>query len=109
MVTDELRREIASLLAPLNPDKVILFGSFAWGTPCEDSDLDLYVVTEDDLMPQTFKDRSRLHIRYSRVLDRLYERHPVDLIIHTRPMHKLFIDSGSAFSKKIMEQGYRIV
>ena len=28
----------------LNPEKIILFGSYAYGTPTEDSDLDLCVV-----------------------------------------------------------------
>lgn len=27
-----------------NPEKVVLFGSYAWGTPTEDSDLDLLVI-----------------------------------------------------------------
>jgi len=28
----------------LNPEKIILFGSYAYGTPTEDSDLDICVV-----------------------------------------------------------------
>lgn len=27
-----------------NPEKVVLFGSYAWGTPTEDSDVDLLVI-----------------------------------------------------------------
>ena len=32
------------LVAALDPEQVILFGSRAWGTPSEDSDIDLLVV-----------------------------------------------------------------
>lgn len=32
------------LVAEFDPDKVILFGSHAWGAPGEDSDVDLYVI-----------------------------------------------------------------
>ena len=32
------------LVAEFDPDQVILFGSHAWGTPNENSDIDLYVV-----------------------------------------------------------------
>ncbi len=31
-------------LKPLNPDKRILFGSYAYGKPNEDSDIDLFLI-----------------------------------------------------------------
>ncbi len=45
--SDELEMRIRDALAPLHPETVILFGSYAWGQPTEDSDIDLYVVTQD--------------------------------------------------------------
>jgi predicted nucleotidyltransferase len=30
------------------PDKIILFGSYAYGTPTEDSDIDLFIVKDDN-------------------------------------------------------------
>ncbi len=38
---------IVKRLKPLNPEKIILFGSYAYGTPNEDSDLDICVVRND--------------------------------------------------------------
>ena len=35
------------LVAEFDPDQVILFVSYAWGVPKEDSDIDLYVVVPD--------------------------------------------------------------
>jgi hypothetical protein len=46
-LSDELETRIRDALAPLHPEKVILFGSYAWGQPTADSDIDLYVVTQD--------------------------------------------------------------
>lgn len=44
-VTPELLTEIARrLIAELGAERVILFGSYAWGVPTDDSDLDLLVV-----------------------------------------------------------------
>ncbi len=38
-------REVADkIVADFQPEKIILFGSYAWGTPHEDSDVDLLVV-----------------------------------------------------------------
>ena len=44
-----LKHEIVTRLKPLDPEKIILFGSYAYGTPTEDSDIDLFLVkdTED--------------------------------------------------------------
>ena len=37
---EKLKPLIVERLKPLNPDKIILFGSYAYGTPNEDSDID---------------------------------------------------------------------
>ena len=44
MNTQELKAEIAKRLESLNPQKVILFGSYANGTPNADSDIDIYII-----------------------------------------------------------------
>src|SRR5438128_4529411 len=44
-VSDELLHEITRrLVAELQPEQILLFGSRAWGTPREDSDVDLLVI-----------------------------------------------------------------
>ena len=40
---EELKPQIIERLEPLNIDKIILFGSYAYGTPNEDSDIDLFI------------------------------------------------------------------
>lgn len=40
---DELKPLIVKRLKPLDPEKIILFGSYAYGTPNEDSDIDLFL------------------------------------------------------------------
>ncbi len=41
-----LKHEIVERLKPLKPDKIILFGSYAYGEPNEDSDVDLFLVKD---------------------------------------------------------------
>lgn len=44
-VSESLLQEITRrLVAEFAPDKIFLFGSHAWGSPHEDSDLDLLVI-----------------------------------------------------------------
>jgi predicted nucleotidyltransferase len=44
---EELKPLIIERLKPLNPDKIILFGSYAYGDPTEDSDIDLFLLKDD--------------------------------------------------------------
>jgi len=47
MVSQERIQEVVNSIAErFHPDKIILFGSYAYGTPSEDSDVDLLVVME---------------------------------------------------------------
>jgi len=41
-----LEKEIVERLKPLDPDKIILFGSYAYGEPDEKSDIDLFLVKD---------------------------------------------------------------
>ena len=43
---EELKPLIIERLKPLNPDKIILFGSYAYGTPNEDSDIDIFLLKD---------------------------------------------------------------
>jgi len=47
-----LKKEIVERLMPLEPEKVILFGSYATGTPTEDSDIDLFLVKDTEKSKQ---------------------------------------------------------
>lgn len=46
---EQLRRLTECLVAVLDPDEVILFGSQAYGTPTDESDVDVLVIMETDL------------------------------------------------------------
>jgi len=66
---------VAKIVSGYNPDKIILFGSYATGKPTEDSDLDLLVIKASELpRPQ----------RTVQVRKMLYgEMIPIDLIVYT--------------------------
>ena len=106
---EKLKDEIVERLKPLDPDKIILFGSYAYGTPNEDSDIDLYVVTKDEFIPQSFKEKSEVHLRVSRALRDLLQKHPTDLLTHTKAMHNKFLKLNSTFAREITSKGVTIL
>ncbi|MDT8442422.1 MAG: nucleotidyltransferase domain-containing protein [Desulfuromonadales bacterium] len=109
MLSQETEHQIVEALRPLAPERVILFGSHAWGEPDCDSDLDLYVVTSDDEIPQNFRERSALYQRYAFALEKLYGKIAIDLIVHTRVMHRQFVQQDSLFCRKIMTAGIPLI
>ena len=56
MLIESVKNEIIENLRVIDPVRVILFGSYTYGTPDQDSDIDLYVVTKEDFIPETFEE-----------------------------------------------------
>jgi uncharacterized protein len=100
-----IKHEILERLKPLDLDRIILFGSYAYGTPTEDSDIDLYVVTKDDFIPQSWKEKSSLNKKISSVLRDLRRTHAIDLIVHTKAMNDKFRILNSSFSRELLVKG----
>jgi len=108
-LSDELRNQISDALKPLHPEKVILFGSYAWGQPTEDSDIDLYVVTQDDFLPASWRQRRDIVRSVSDCILDLRTRYPIDLLVHTRPMRREFVARKSSFARQVMNRGTRLL
>ena len=48
MISKKTLNEIVDrLVKEIHPNKIYLFGSFAWGVPTEDSDLDLMIIVDN--------------------------------------------------------------
>jgi predicted nucleotidyltransferase len=78
MPTDEILAIRERLVDALSPLAVYLFGSYAYGAPDEESDLDFYVVVPDDRAD--LADASRAAYRAVRGV----KRHPVDIVVGTK-------------------------
>ena len=102
---ENIRNEIIECLAPLHLQKIILFGSYAYGTPHQDSDLDLLVVTDEDFMPANYKEKSAIYLKVATHLRNLERKIPIDLIVHTRSMYGKFTELNSMFCRKIKRDG----
>ena len=90
---EELKAQIIKALMPLKPDKIILFGSYAYGTPNEDSDLDICVVEKD------YENKWNEKLKISKLLDDI--RFPIDIL---NPK----IDEYEFYSKEINSVYYDI-
>jgi len=96
---------ILERLKPLRPYKLILFGSHAYGDSHAESDIDLMVVLDTDEIPQTFEENLRNKLLVRDALWDLNSDVSIDLIVHTRPMYKKFVDMDSMFAREITQRG----
>ena len=105
MLTAKMKKRVLEKLKTVDPLKVILFGSYAYGTPDVDSDIDLLVVTRDEFMPKTFSDKMAIYLAVAESLSEIEKEIPIDLIVHTKAMHAKFIAMNGMFARKILSQG----
>ena len=89
-------------------NKVYLYGSLAWGNFNMHSDIDLYVVTNDEYIPQSFDEKMNLKLTVSRAIKDLQKTIPIDVITHTKKMHEKFITINSSFSREIFQNGVKL-
>jgi predicted nucleotidyltransferase len=96
-VGKSLRPAIQKIVRELKPEKIVLFGSYAYGTPNPHSDVDLLVIMNTK---SSLKDRSWA---VSRLL--LPRPFPVDILVKTPKEVKKALDAGDFFLKEILERG----
>jgi predicted nucleotidyltransferase len=106
---NEFETELVNRLKTLDLAKVILFGSYACGTPDKDSDVDLYVVTKDEVMPRNYKEKRRIVRKVSKSIEDIREKVGIDLLVHTKAMNRKFETMNSSFSKELREKGIRLL
>jgi predicted nucleotidyltransferase len=98
-------QQIKENLKELNPYLILLFGSYAYGTPNQDSDIDIFIVLSDNSMPTTFKEKQALYLKVSPYTRPIAKQIPVDLLVFTIPMYEQFKSMKSNFSKEILNKG----
>jgi predicted nucleotidyltransferase len=81
--------------ARFDPDKIILFGSRAYGTPHEDSDVDILVI-----MPAS----NQLSMAY-RIGVSCEPDFPLDLIVRTPENMRWRLEEGDSFLREIVSRG----
>ncbi len=90
---DDVVRQIAE---KFKPDKIILFGSYAYGKPTQISDVDLLVVMDSSIKENQLSVTIRKAINY---------HFGLDLIVKTPKSLSSRIDMGDFFLKEILQKG----
>ena len=89
---------IRRLVAEFQPEQIILFGSHAWGTPNEDSDVDLCVI-----LSQSDEKPIQRAVRAQHCMGRLLV--PADISVKTRTEIDRYRHVPASLERKILQQG----
>jgi predicted nucleotidyltransferase len=79
-----------------NPEKIILFGSYAWGLPDEDSDLDLLVIKDTE---ETSHHRN---VTARALVSSLRTGYGLDIVVITPEELKSRLEIGDQFLQEII-------
>lgn len=96
-VTQNLLEEvIKEIVDRFHPEKIILFGSYAYGEPQEDSDVDILIIMNTNLRPveQAVEIRRQADFPF-----------PVDLLVRTPEQVLERVELGDPFFKEILSRG----
>ncbi len=94
---EQLGEVVQRIVKAFNPLRIVLFGSYAWGNPTPDSDVDLLIVMDDSDRP------ARRSARVSRVL--LDIPFPIDILVRTPEELRYRLRIGDCFIREIMVRG----
>ena len=102
MVTESVIQQLVDRIKQFEPEKVILFGSYAYGTPNEYSDIDLLVIKNIDI--QDIRE-TRIEIRRSLFSIRYENQIEIDFLVDNEDHINYRINIGDKFYEELTTKG----
>ncbi len=99
MISTDVIEEVKNrLIAVYNPTAIYIFGSYAWGTPTDDSDLDLLVVVKDSTEKAFKRSYSGMNALWGLDISK-------DLLVYTQEEFDARISDNTTLPYKVKKMG----
>ncbi len=95
----KLKNIIKKIVEEYSPEKIILFGSWVWGNPTQDSDFDLLIVK---------KDKKSFLLEQQKVRRIINGEIAADILVRTPREIKTRLNLGDFFFEDIIKKGTSI-
>jgi predicted nucleotidyltransferase len=105
-IADQLRPYLEVIIERFHPQQIVLFGSYAYGHPSPDSDVDLLIVKAIDKSPvsdATSIRRAIRHLRHS------VANLPLDIMVRSPEDLRARIDHRADFHEEILSRGLNLI
>lgn len=96
-VSQKLQEITDKIVRQFEPEKIILFGSYAWGNPSPDSDVDLFIIKKTDRSTREVA-REIDNSLWGIVM-------PIDIVVYTPENVDRRLQLGDFFIKDILHKG----
>lgn len=104
-IADKLLPFIKILVDRFDPEQVILFGSYAYGNPSADSDVDLLVVKK---VSKNSREEATAIRKAFRPLRHTVANLPFDIMVRDPEDLRTRLANGASFHLQIMQKGIRL-
>ncbi len=98
-VEKDIQIILDTIIEKLSPLKIILFGSYVYGKPTKDSDIDILVIVQEHKLPRYKRAREIRKCLWNKVSI------PKDILIYTVDEIKKWEGIKEAFITSILEKG----
>lgn len=99
-VAEKIQSVTRKIVREFKPEKIILFGSYAWGAPGPDSDVDLLVVKETST-PKRFRQRELRSKLFPPGM-------PLDILVYTPQEIEQRLAMGDLFVREVLQNGKKL-
>ena len=105
-IADQLRPYLQVIVDQFHPEQIILFGSYAYGDPTQDSDVDLLVVKQihrSSVADATSIRRAVRHLRHT------VANLPLDILVRDPEDFRQRVEKNASFHAEIAMKGLGLV
>ncbi|MCY3712563.1 MAG: nucleotidyltransferase domain-containing protein [Gemmatimonadetes bacterium] len=96
---------IVTRLLPLDPYRIVLFGSHALNRNRLESDVDLLVILDSEIIAQTYEERMHRRVAVRHCIPEINKEIPIDLLVYTKAEYEYLLHQGVSFLNEIEKSG----
>lgn len=109
ILDDKTKNEIVTKISSnFAVEKIYLFGSYAYGSPDKNSDLDLSIILKENSVFKSWKDRQDYLLKIRKSLSDLNKRYPIDLLVYSNDEWNKFLSTDAFTNNEIYKKGLAI-
>ena len=97
--------QLLEVLKQADPYKVILFGSYANGTPNENSDIDMLVILNNNDVAKTYNERLKKKLYINRLVRSINHNIALDILVFSKKEYEIVKSHGNYFIDEIENTG----
>ena len=102
MLSESVKNTIINTIKPMDPDKIILFGSYAYGKPVSESDIDLLIIKD---IPEDKVRETRIEAKKLLWQEFKNKNISFDVLVDSENRIKSRIEIGDLFYEEIFNKG----